>query len=108
MLSSKIDRPRLGRDIHALIADCIHLKRLLRTRWTRPMAEEQQRQLRLARQLTERFILLAASRGRLHVRHHPRELRDGGTWDAAGHNRTIAERLLPEYAVAETMPEVRP
>jgi hypothetical protein len=108
MLSSKIDRLRLARDIRALIADCIHLKRLLRTRWTRPMAEEQQRHLRLARHLTERFVLLAASRGRLHVIRRPRELAPDATWDAITHNRTIAERLLPEYATPETMTEARP
>jgi hypothetical protein len=106
-LTNPIDASRLKSDINALIADCIHLKTLLRTRWTRPMAEEQKRLARVRRKLTDLFILLAASRKRLHIIHAPREVRDSGgpdfdlkAWDAAAYNATIANRLLPEYAVA--------
>jgi len=101
----------LQNDIRTLIADCIHLKTLLRARWTRPMAEEQRRLIRTRRRLTARFVLLAVARGRLHVIHPPRELRDAPgfdleSWDAAAYNARIAERLLPGYTVAPTMSEV--
>lgn len=100
MLHSKtpIDTTRLLADIRLLIADCIHLKSLLRSRWTRPMRDEQQRHHLVRRRLTERFVLLAFSRGRLHVRRPPRDLPPGTSWDATAHHATIAARLLPDYA----------
>jgi hypothetical protein len=102
MLTYSIDSDRLVKDIEAIVADCIHLKSALRTRWTKPMAEEQKQLIRVRRALTERFILLAASRRRIHIIHAPRQVRDqpgfdAKTWDAAAYNATIATRLLPEY-----------
>lgn len=79
---------RLQQDIRLLIADCIHLKSLLRKRWVKPMAEEQQRLVFVRRKLTERFVLLAASRGRLHIRD-------------AEESARIAARLGAEYASLE-------
>jgi hypothetical protein len=112
MLTDHIDTSRLKNDIHILIADCTHLKKLLRTRWTRPMAEEQRRLTTVRRKLTDRFVLLAATRRRLHLLRPPREVRDAGgptfdasTWDAAAHAVKIASRLLPDYTLAPTMME---
>jgi hypothetical protein len=103
MLHSKepaIDRSRLRHDIDQLTADCIHLKTLLRTRWTKPMKDEQQRHARVRRKLTELFVLYAFSRSRLHVRTRPRDLPEGATWDAAAYAATVASRLLPSYAAS--------
>jgi hypothetical protein len=90
-MNSKTDFVRLGRDLAALIAECIELKTVLRTTWTRPMKDEQQRLIRVRRKLTERFVLLASLRGKIHVRNveNPTE-----------YHRAIAERLAPEYALA--------
>jgi hypothetical protein len=112
MLIDHIDTSRLANDIRHLIADCTYLKSLLRRRWERPMAEEQRRLVRVRRQLTERFVLLALLKKRIHVAHPPAELRDQprfdpATWDALAHARAIARRLLPDYATAGTM-EVSP
>lgn len=95
-----IDQNRLHHDISQLIADCIHLKKQLRSTWVKPMADEQQRLVRVRRKLTELFVVLAASRGRLHVKHAPRGI-DPATWDAALYHRKVTERLAGEYARAE-------
>lgn len=91
MFDSNLDVARLTHDIALLIADCIHLKALLGTTWTRPMADEQRRQHVVRRRLTERFMLLALSRKKLHT---------NGP-DALDAHRQVAERLGSEYAVAE-------
>jgi hypothetical protein len=110
MLLPNLDLPRLERDLRALAHDAVHLKSVLRTRWLRPMADEQRRLVRVRRELTERLVLLALSRGRLHVRHRPRELAcfDHTPWDPDAHARTVATRLLPDYAAAGIMSEARP
>jgi hypothetical protein len=82
------DARRLTAEIRLLIEDCIHLKRLLGSRWTRPMAEEQQRLVHTRRKLTERFVLLAASRGRLHVIH---------VEDPIAHAMAIIGRLVRDF-----------
>jgi hypothetical protein len=87
---------RLRADIRQLIADCTYVKSLLGRTWTRPMADEQQRQARLRRALTDRFVLLAASRGKLHVTRAPNEA-DRATWSAIEHQRSVVARLLPLY-----------
>lgn len=95
-----IDQNRLRHDISQYIADCIHLKKQLRSTWVKPMAEEQQRLVRVRRKLTDLFVVLAASRGRLHVKHAPHGV-DPTTWDAALYHRTVSERLAGGYARAE-------
>jgi hypothetical protein len=111
MLFLNLDLPSLDRDLHALTLDAIHLKGVLRTRWLRPMADEQRRLVRVRRELTERLVLLALSRGKLHVRKRPRDLAlpagDDAPWDAEAHARTVAARLLPDYPGAGMMPEAR-
>ncbi|MBX3227197.1 MAG: hypothetical protein KIT84_35325 [Labilithrix sp.] len=102
-----LDQTRIRHDIAQLNADCIHLKKLLRATWTRPMADEQRRQARVRRKLTELFVVLAAARGRLHVVRPPRDV-DPTTWDAAAYHRRVSERLAAEYAAAVATPtEVR-
>ena len=93
-----IDSLKLRHDISQLIADCIHLKSVLRTTWLRPMAEEQRRLIRVRRNLTERFVLLAVTRKKLHVTH---------VEDAIAYHQTIAMRLLPEYARSSEANEAR-
>jgi len=92
---SMFDSTRLRHDITLLIADCIHLKKQLRSTWVRPMAEEQQRLVRVRRKLTELFVILAASRGRLHVKHAPRD-GDPTTWDAAAYHRAVYARAIEQ------------
>jgi hypothetical protein len=72
------------------------------------MAEEQRRLIRVRRRLTELFVLLAASRKKLHVIRPPREVRDAGgpdfdagTWDAAAYSHAIIGRCAPDYARAQ-------
>jgi hypothetical protein len=103
-----VDRARLGRDIAALERDAVHLKSLLRTRWLRPMGEEQRRLVRVRRSLTELFVVLALSRGKLHVKQPPREVRDSGgpgfdpaTWDREAWARNVAARRLEDYQRAD-------
>jgi hypothetical protein len=99
MLRDRIDIRRLRADLRALAADCVLLKRTLRARWERPMADEQQRLHRLRRRVTDLLVLLAASRGRRHVTTPPRDGRaPGEPWDAAEHNARIADRVALDYA----------
>ena len=97
MFDSNLDIARLTHDIAQLIADCIHRKSLLRTTWTRPMGEEQRRQHVVRRRLTERFMLLALTRKKLHTTGP----------DALEAHRLVAERLGPEYAGNAANVEVR-
>jgi hypothetical protein len=99
LTSNMVDIGRLQQDIHLLTVECIHLKQILGTRWTRPMAHEQRRLVRIRRKLasSQRFVLLAVSRKRLHVIHPPRDV-DREAWDAVTYNTTIATRILSEYA----------
>ena len=96
MLFDRIDSEKLKRDIAGLVAECIELKRALRTTWTRPMADEQRRLCRRRRQLTELHVLRALSRGRRHVTAPPRGF--AGDWDAEAHNARIAARVALDYA----------
>jgi hypothetical protein len=97
-----LDISKVRSAISKLIADCIHLKSILRATWTRPMADEQRRLVRVRRELTELFVLLAFSRRKLHVRAAPRDLGGSAPWDAAAYHQQIAMRLMPEYS-AETV-----
>ena len=89
------DSNRLRHDIGLLSADCIHLKKQLRSTWVRPMAEEQQRLVRVRRKLTELFVILAASRGRLHVKQAPRDV-DPTTWEAAAYHQAVYARAMDQ------------
>ena len=90
----------LKSDILKLIEECISAKRVLRAPWEGPMADLQRRHLGSKRRLTDRFVLLARTRGRLHVTHRPRGVADGEEWNAEEWNTRVAERLLPDYARA--------
>jgi len=107
MLFDGIDMRRLRRDIASVSAEICTLKRLLRQTWTRPMADEQRRAVRLARHATELCVLLARTRGRWHVTAPPRDVRQAGAaWDRDAYHARIAERVALDYterggAVAE-------
>ena len=64
----RIDEKKLADDVVRLVVECTELKKLLRKTWTRPMADEQKRHARARRAVTDLFILLAHSRGRVHAR----------------------------------------
>ena len=94
-----LDISKIKLEMAQLVADCIHLKSVLRTAWVRPMAEEQRRLIRVRRALTELFVLLAHARKKVHVRKAPRDW--VGEWDAAAYHERIAMRLMPEYSKAD-------
>jgi hypothetical protein len=101
MLCDQIDISRLRQDIAASAQELAALKRVLRTRWERPMAPEQQRLARLRRETTERHVLLAWSHGKLHVIAPPRAVRDAGLpWDATAHAERVAGRVALDYVAA--------
>jgi hypothetical protein len=108
MNSETIDTNRLKHDIEQLIAECIDLKAVLRTRWTKPMADEQRRHLAVRRKVTERFVLLAHLRGKQHVIHAPRSLAEGEEWNPSAWNARVAERLAPDYARREPVAAAQP
>ncbi len=94
-------------DIHhpALLADLVEiaaairaLKRLLRGRWTRPMAEEQRALHALKQRATDLYALLAFAHGRFHLQRAPRGA--PSDWDALIYHQRIAERLGPSYTLA--------
>ena len=94
-----LDVSKIKSEIVQLTADCIHLKSVLRTTWTRPMGEEQRRLIRVRRSVTELFVLLAFARKKLHVRNAPQEfVGPRENWDAAKYHEQIAMRLMPEYS----------
>jgi hypothetical protein len=114
MLRDRIDLPRLQRDIATYADECARTKRVLRSRWLHPMGDHQKRLVHLRRELTDRHVLLAWARGRLHVRTPPRAIRDARkpdrregadantdariAWAAEAHAGRVAERLAPDYA----------
>jgi hypothetical protein len=99
----RIDPHKLRTAIADLASECTLIKRVLRARWERPMAEEQKRACRLRRNLTELHVLLAWARGRLHVTSPPEQMPHVQDWDARTHAARIAERLAPDYAPPVTM-----
>ncbi len=98
-----LDISKVRSDIARFTADSIHLKSVLRTTWTRPMADEQQRLVRVRRTLTDLFVLFAFSRNKLHVRTAPREWI--GDWDVNAYHQKIAMRLMPDYSISAESPE---
>lgn len=75
----------------------MQLKRALRATWTRPMADEQRRRVTLRARITELFVVLAASRGRVHVTRPPRG--HAGPWDARAHADAVVARVSVRRAV---------
>ncbi len=92
-----IDTIRLRADIASLARDAKATKTLLRTKWTRPLADEQKKLVRLRRRLTELHVLLAWSRGERHV---TKPIHDtwytGRGWDESWH-LVVAERAAKDY-----------
>lgn len=89
---------RLRLDLQALATESRALKRDLRSPWERPMADEQRRLVRLRRQTTERLVLLASARGRLHVRAIPTLFAGtAGTDDVRVWHARVAERVGKDY-----------
>ena len=86
-----IDGNKLRADVGALAHECRALKKVLRTTWTGPMADEQRRLTRLKRRVTDLCVLRAWSRKRLHVRN----VEDAEAWHAA-----IASRVAKDYPLA--------
>jgi hypothetical protein len=92
-----IDRGRLLADLQDHSAQIRTLKRALRTRWLRPMADEQRELWRLKRRATELCALSAFTRGRFHLVRPPRGA--ASDWNAAVYHRRVAERLGASYAL---------
>lgn len=86
-----INGPKLSADLGVLAHECRALKNVLRETWTRPMADEQRRLMRLKRRVTDLCVLRAWSRKRLHVRN----VEDAEAWHAA-----IASRVAKDYPLA--------
>jgi hypothetical protein len=96
----RLDLRRLRCDIASSALHCRELKRLLRRRWIRPMADEQRALARLSRRVTELSILLARTRGRWHVTSPPRDLGQAtAAWDRDAHAARIADRVALDYAL---------
>ncbi len=74
------------------------LKRLLRARWTRPMADEQRELCRLKHRATELCALRAFARGRFHLQKAPRDAAERLEVLSIYHQR-IVDRLGPSYTV---------
>ena len=90
-----IEITKLRADIGALARECRALKDILGTTWTRKMADEQRRLIRLRWRVTELHILGAWQRTKLHAR-NVRNVDDTAAWHAK-----IAERVAKDYFVAE-------
>lgn len=94
-----IDSTRVRADIASLATDAKATKTILRATWTRPMADEQRRLVRLRRRLTELHVLYAWSRGKVHV---TKPIQDtwftGRAWDETWHV-VVAERAAKDYAL---------
>jgi hypothetical protein len=95
MLFDRIDLRRLRCDIASAAMQCIELKQSLRRTWTRPMADEQRRLLRLRRRATELHVLHARARGRWHVTAPPEG--EGEGWDRDAWHARVAERVALDY-----------
>lgn len=101
-LIHRLDARRLRRDIAAYAAEATALKRVLRTTWQHPMAEEQRRLQGLRRHVTELLVLLAHARGRYHVTSAPLALRQAGAaWDQVAWHARIAGRVGLDYVASE-------
>lgn len=93
-----INRALLCADIRAISGQIKALKAVLRTRWLRPMASEQQELCRFKERATELCALRAFARGKLHLQKPPRGA--PSEWSAITYHQRIAERLGPSYSLA--------
>lgn len=92
---------KLRSDIASREAELRPLKSALRRPWPGPMQSVQASVLRLAREITDRLVLLAWCRGRRHLSSPPRWLRDlGRAGELEEIQRRIAERVAAEYREA--------
>ena len=92
--SPRLDLPRVRRDLAALAAECSDLKRSLRRPWREPMGEVQRALARARLRATELHVLLAWTRGRLHVRARVGE-------DPRAHAARVSARVARDYARQE-------
>ncbi len=95
----RLDSALFRSDLRELAARIEALKRALRVRWEKPMADEQRELCRLKARATDLCALRAFSRGKLHLLRVPTGFT--GDWDAHAYHRRIAERLGPTYSVSE-------
>ncbi len=97
-MNFEINHHLLRADIRAISTQIVGLKRVLRSTWLRPMADEQRELCKLKLRATELCALSAFVRGKLHLQKPPRGA--ASDWSAAEYHRRVAERLLPSYATA--------
>ncbi len=90
-----IDRQKLRADLCALSRECRALGDVLGRAWTRPMADEQRRLVRLRWRVTELCVLAASSRGKMHAK-KVRNVEDIAAWHAR-----ILERVSKDYPSPE-------
>jgi hypothetical protein len=97
-----IDLPRLRADLRATARALGEVKRMLRTRWTEPMAEPQRRLCRLRRRATELCVLRAHLRGRLHCTHQPDVTPSPASppWDRVIWHAQVASRVARDYVLS--------
>ena len=93
-----VDVRRLRGDLALFAARSRSLKLLLRTRWERPMADEQRELAEIRKRTTRLCVLRAFLRGRVHVQQPPRDGSfTGADWDASVYQSRVAERAAREY-----------
>ena len=98
------DLASLRGDLTPLFAESRLVARDLRAPWTRPVAwyaNAQRTRARLARRITELLVVLAFTRGKLHVRARPRGLPDGAAWDPRAFALAEATRVAGPYALTK-------
>lgn len=91
----KLDKQAIRSDILRFGIESRRLKSCLRTRWERPMADEQRRLVVVRRKLTELFVLAASLRGRFHVLPPPGGWADGES--AEEYRERIVAACAAEY-----------
>jgi hypothetical protein len=96
------ERHHIKETLNRLESEIRPIKALLRSRWERPMADEQRRLVMLRRRITELFVVLAYYAGKLHVRHPPRAFK--GEWDPRAYARGVVERYAGAHPAAAGEP----
>ena len=115
--SIKINLSQLRNDLRELAEESRALKRVLRRRWTKPMADVQRKLVCVRRRATRLLVLRAFARGKLHLRSQPREFAVPGSdryyepcgdgvyrirnWDLIESQRRIAEQVAESYPPAQ-------
>ncbi len=119
--SIDINLSQLRRDLRELAEESRSLKRMLRRRWTEPMADAQRKLVCVRRRTTRLLVLRAFTRGKLHLQSRPREFAVPGSdryyepcgdgvyrirsWDLVESQRRIAEQMAKSYAPGGGRPE---